>query len=487
MIIGTCHPGRSGPDRKSPPASAAISSFGNTQVNITTEGKPHLGAALGTQTYIDQYVAHKVQLWSSELKRLSSIATSQPHAAYAAFTHGMASKWCYIARTIPNISHLLQPLEDIITSNLIPALTGKAPPNDLECNLFALPSRLGGIGLVNPTKLSESEYPASKLVTKPLCDLIFEQNPMYSFETAEEQHAAKAEIRKTKRQQSSHEASHLKSILPDSLQHAVELAQEKGASSWLTALPVEEFGFALHKGAFHDALALRYGWSPYRAPIHCDCGDPFSMNHALSYPKGGFPSIRHNEICDLTANLLSEVCHSVSTEPHLQPISGETLTGASANVEDGARLDILANGFWGSRFERAFFDVRVFNPHAPSNRQPQLATSYRRHENLKKRCYEQRIREVEHGSFTPLVLSATGGLGRAATVTYRRLASLLSTKLDQPYSTIMGWLRCRLSFSLLCSSILCIRGARSSLGHATTSVSLPVDLVTSESQVTHQN
>ena len=220
----------------------------------------------------------------------------------------------------------------------------------------------------------------------------------------------------------------------------MELAQEKGASSWLTALPVEEFGFALHKGAFRDALALRYSWSPNRAPTHCDCGDPFSMNHALSCPKGGFPSIRHNEIRDITANLLSEVCHSVSTEPHLQPICGESLTGASANVEDGARLDILANG------ERAFFDVRVFNPHVPSNRQTQLAASYRCHETLKKRTYEQRIREVEHGSFTPLVLSATGGLGRAATVKYRHLASLLYSKWNQPYSTTMGWLRCRLSF-----------------------------------------
>ena len=107
------------------------------------------------------------------------------------------------------------------------------------------------------------------------------------------------------------------------------------------------------------------------------------MNHALSCPKGGFPSICHNEIRDLTANLLSEVCHNVLTEPHLQPISGETLTGTSANVEDGAQLEILANGFWGSHFELAFFDVRAFNPHAPSNRQPQLATTYR-HENLKK-------------------------------------------------------------------------------------------------------
>ena len=68
-----------------------------------------------------------------------------------------------------------------------------------------------------------------------------------------------------------------------------------------------------------------------------------------------------------------------------------------------------------------------FRAMVPSNRQPQLATSYRHHENLK-RAYEQRIHDVERGSFTPLVLSATGGLGRAATVTYRRLASLLSTK-----------------------------------------------------------
>ena len=60
---------------------------------------------------------------------------------------------------------------------------------------------------------------------------------------------------------------------------------------------------------------------------------------------GGYPSIRHNEIRDLTAELLSEVCHSVSVEPHLQPLSSETLRCASANVEDGARLDIVANGF----------------------------------------------------------------------------------------------------------------------------------------------
>ena len=61
--------------------------------------------------------------------------------------------------------------------------------------------------------------------------------------------------------------------------------------------------------------------------------------------------------------------------------------------------------------------------------------------------------ELEHSSFTPVVLSSTGGLQPAATATYKRLASLLVTKWNQPYSTTMSWLRCRLSFSLLRSSI----------------------------------
>ena len=89
------------------------------------------------------------------------------------------------------------------------------------------------------------------------------------------------------------------------------------------------------------------------------------MEHVLSCPKGGYPSIRHNEVRDLTAKLMTEVCHDVCVEPTLQPVTGEVFSNATAISEDGTRLDIAANGFWGGRFERAFFDVRVFNPLAP--------------------------------------------------------------------------------------------------------------------------
>ena len=110
------------------------------------------------------------------------------------------------------------------------------------------------------------------------------------------------------------------------------------------------------------------------------------------------------------------------------------------------------NGFWGGRFERTHLDVRVFNPHAPSNRNTSISNCYRKHEAEKRRTYEQRIREVEHSTFTPLVFSATGGMAKQSTTFYKRLASLLADRWEQPYSSTLGWLRCRLSFSLLRSA-----------------------------------
>ena len=153
----------------------------------------------------------------------------------------------------------------------------------------------------------------------------------------------------------------------------------------------------------------------------------------------GFPQLDtiKSEISD-TASLLSEVCHGVSIEPHLQPLSGETMQLRSANTYENSRLDIAAYGFWGGRFERAFFDVQVFNPCARSNRQTSLSSTYRRHEQEKKRQYDQRIREIEHSTFTPLVLSTTREMGRAATTFYKRLAAMLSEKRDVHYSKMIA-------------------------------------------------
>ena len=281
-----------------------------------------------------------------------------------------------------------------------------------------------------------------------------------------------------KRHRSTAAADALVSELPSDLRHAVLLAQEKGASSWLTSLPVREHGFALHKGAFRDALALRYGWIPKDFPVECICGKNFTVEHALSCNRGGFPTLRHNEIRDTTASLLTEVCSNVAVEPALQELNGESFSCKSANRDIGARVDIAVDGFWGPGRERTFIDVRVFNPFAPTNRKTSISSSYRSHEREKKRQYTQRVCEVEHGSFSPLVFSSSGGMAKEATVFYKRLAALLAERWDQPCSVTMGWLRCTLGFSLLRSSIQCIRGARSSKSRPV--CYLPVDLIHSE-------
>ena len=60
-------------------------------------------------------------------------------------------------------------------------------------------------------------------------------------------------------------------------------------------------------------------------PQTCVCGKPFSVEHAISCPCGGFPSICHNEVYDSTASLLSEVCCDVGVEPALLPLDHEPL------------------------------------------------------------------------------------------------------------------------------------------------------------------
>ena len=457
--------------------------FKDTKVNITSQGRPYLGAALGSDEFREQFVTRKVAEWSDELFQLATAATTQPHATFAAFIHGFVHKFTYLSRTTPIEVCQLQPLEDIIRSRLIPAWTGRAPPSDLERELFALPARLGGLGIPNPASNLSKEFLASISISAPLSHRIEHQQPDYPWEIRDAQLSAKQEACGQRTEDSRSAALAVKSALSSSLKYAVDLAQERGASTWLTSLRLEEFGFSLHKGAFRDGLALRYGWLPSNTPTNCACGTHFTVEHSLSCPKGGFPSIWHNEVRDTVGGWLSEVCSDVCIEPSLQPLSGETLNGASAITEDGARLDIAANGFWGGRYERTYFDVRVFNPLAPSNRQQSLAATYRKHERAKIRAYEQRVREVEHSSFTPLVMSLTGGCGNAANVSYKRLASMLAEKWDQPYSSTLAWMRCKLSFALLRSSIQCLRGARSSRGRTCRQHVLPTDLVLAETNI----
>ena len=142
---------------------------------------------------------------------------------------------------------------------------------------------------------------------------------------------------------------------------------------------------------FNDALSLHYNWPLTSTPSHCSCGYQFSVDHALSCPTGEFPHNHAGTMRYITASLLSEVCHGVSVKPHLQPLSGETLLYHTVNTEDNARLDVTVNGFWGGSFEKAYIDVRIFNPCTRSNGQPPCSPSTSDMNKKRGAIYKQRV------------------------------------------------------------------------------------------------
>ena len=171
-----------------------------------------------------------------------------------------------------------------------------------------------------------------------------------------------------------------------------------------------------------------YGeWQLSRIPANCECGSNFDIEHALNCKKGGFVSLRHNNLRNVTASLLQEVCKNVTIEPLLQKLTGEQTN--SCIKTDEARLDISARGFW-EAYQQAFFDIRVFNPIAKRYANQSLRKMFEINEKEKKKCYNERIMQVEHGTFTPLIFSAMGGFGRECNKFYNRLGLMISDKRD---------------------------------------------------------
>ena len=124
------------------------------------------------------------------------------------------------------------------------------------------------------------------------------------------------------------------------------------------------------------------------------------------------------------------------------------------------RLDIKARGFW-KREEMAFFDVRIFNPFARSHMNINLETVFRKNEQEKKKEYAERVIRIEHGTFTPIVLSAYGGYGLETSKFISALINKVADKHDLNVSVVANYIRTKLSFHLVRSQVMCIRGSRS--------------------------
>ena len=158
---------------------AASDLFSDTGITVCCKGVRYLGAAIGSPSFVKSFMQERVGAWVHVIKRLSTIALEQPQSAYAAFTHGVRSRWNYLMGTMPEIALDLQPLEDMICQELL--YTGP------DCNLvykemrdlLALPARLGGLGIISPVREAVSQFCTSVRVTTPLVKQILHQSKEY--------------------------------------------------------------------------------------------------------------------------------------------------------------------------------------------------------------------------------------------------------------------------------------------------------------------
>ena len=425
--------------------------FKDTKVKFTMDGKRHLGACIGSAKFKDEYCQEKVANWCQEIEKLCEIAKIHPQAAYAAYIHGYQHKFTYFFRTIAGFEQYLKPLDDLITYAFLPTLFGSAV-NDTERQIFALPTRNGGLGIHILAEKAPRDYSASTFITEPLVQEIKSQG--YNIPPENKHIISLIRIDLDNLYKAGLEE--LKTRLSPSSKRSLELAAEKGASNWLVTLPLKDQGFALNRSEFTDALNIRYHRQLKGLPESCPCGHQFNITHALNCKRGGFVHMRHDNLRDFNAKLLSKVQKDVETEPSLIPIVGENINGNSA---DGARVDVRAKGFWRPG-QSAYFDVRVTNPLSASALKTPLSRVYDSHEKEKKRQYNQRIMNFDHGTFTPLVYSVFGSLAPECSVFYRNLCLKLADKNNEKYEDVISWVKCKISFLCIRACLMCLRGSR---------------------------
>ena len=353
------------------------------------------------------------------------------------------------------------PIQKAINLNLLAFFGGDCQIINNHRDLLELNPSNGGLGIASVSKESSRQYMASKKITENHVNSIIHQN-RFMIETNSDGKSSdelRAETRNQLRKEKLEQITTIHNKLTGDTKNYVKQACDKGASSWLTTLPLKDQNLDLNKAEFTDALRMRYNETLNDLPSFCPCGKTFDMKHAMNCKKGGFVSGRHDNIRDLLTVCLDKVCCDVEAEPHLTKVTNERFKLKSANVSDEARLDIKARGFW-RKGETAFFDVRV--THVNSNSSKNLSTSemFHRHEQSKKREYLERVLEVEHASFTPLVFGTNGGVGEECSKFLKNLSRKLSLKNDENYSDVLCWLRTRLSMEITRSSLLCLRGSR---------------------------
>ena len=117
--------------------------YDNTNINITTEGRKYLGAALGNKKIGKTIPQTKVIEWNSEIETLAKITQYQQQVTLSTLTPGVIRRWICAMSTNEYTTEPLLPLGMEIQNKLISAITGRHQPGEVE--------RIKAFGTTTPT------------------------------------------------------------------------------------------------------------------------------------------------------------------------------------------------------------------------------------------------------------------------------------------------------------------------------------------------
>ncbi|KAI2507264.1 hypothetical protein MHU86_7100 [Fragilaria crotonensis] len=399
------------------------------------EGHRYLGGFVGSGAAEAAWVDPQVQQWIEGVHRLAAAARRYPQTAYAGLSQSLQAEWQYLQRVTPNIAPAFAPLEAAIATVFLPALLATTVEEVAKLRpLLALPTRMGGLGIPDPTSTGEFCFAASKESTTLLQGSLVTGDRLCAM--AHKRDASRGRLA-AKANRSRVRASRLEALLASSRPlEKRRIVRSAATGAWLSTLPSLLNGSDLSAEEFRDGVRLRFGLTPASLPPRCDgCGERFTTEHAMSCRKGGLILHRHNDLSGRAGG---------GRQPH--------------RTTPELRGDIAVHGFW-TRGTTAIFDVRVTDTDAPSNRNTTPEKVLLRHEKEKKDKYGA-LCIARRRTFTPLVFSVDGMQGVEATAASRRLASSLASKWKRSYSEVCGFVRSRLSIALVRSASRCLRADR---------------------------
>ena len=288
----------------------------NLNFRIST-GVTFLGGYLGAPSNFDNWLSDKISGWRSSLEALAPAFAPHPQTAYTGLQKSLQQEWQYCQRVNPCPGDAFAPLEEVITTQLLPPLFGdqEPPPRDLT----ALPVKLSGLSLPRPTDTCTSNLEVSREVTKHLPQSHLDPASPFNLQDHHDtvvQARSSCSIEANTRHEIALQTLINACTLPPSgpdvapepdlpKQRLLQRAQLTGR--FLTVYPSYSTDTALSAQEFRDRLYYRYGLHPSDLPTQCDgCNKPFSVDHAMSCKVGGLINARHDEIAHTLGSLYIE-------------------------------------------------------------------------------------------------------------------------------------------------------------------------------------